>query len=191
MKGYIGDSAGAAYIDRVRAFVKASVHEDAAFSHNINYYHTWDSQPIPFVPRDPYRLPSRALGATLINSLFATYPPDIYYLVHPTVLRRSMDACFEDPGHCHPTLALVNAALALGEQSLGLTDENSIPGMDFFARVKLLLATVAEDNSIVSVQILNILVRTSEALMTIGIIPCRCESERCSVYLCTSEVSCH
>jgi hypothetical protein len=157
---YIGDSAGAAYIDRVRSFVKGSLYPDADFSHYLNYYHTWDSRPIAFVPHDPYGLPARAIAASLINSLFATYPAEIFYLIHPTVLSQFLDACFQDPGDNHCVLALVNAALALGAQASGLAEaqEETSPGMDFFARVKLLLATVLEDNNILSVQTLNILV---------------------------------
>lgn len=157
---YIGDSAGAAYIDRVRSFVKGSLYPDADFSHYLNYYHTWDSRPIAFVPHDPYGLPARAIATSLINSLFATYPADVFYLIHPTILSQFLDACFQDPGHNHCVLALVNAALALGAQASGLaeTQEETSPGMDFFARVKLLLATVLEDNNILSVQTLNVLV---------------------------------
>lgn len=160
-QGYIGDSAGAAYIDHIRAFVKESLYPEADFSHYLNYYHTWDSQPFAFVPRDPYGLPARAIATSLITSLYATYPPQIFYLVHPTVLSQFLDACFQDPRDNHPILALVNAALALGAQASGIeTGESAIPGMDYFARVKLLLATVLEDNNILSVQILNTMVRS-------------------------------
>ena len=91
--------------------------------------------------------------------MLSTYPPEIYYLVHPNALQQFLDACFQDPGHNHSVLALVNAAFALGAQASGLTDEDEIPGMDFFQRVKLLLATVTEENNIISIQTLNILVR--------------------------------
>jgi hypothetical protein len=161
--GYIGDSAGAAYIDRVRSFVKESLYPEADFSHYLNLYHTWDSQPISFASQAPYALPNRAIVSSLIDALFSTYPPDLYYLVHPTVLNQSIDACFQDPGENHALLALVNAALALGSQAAELPnsprDYDYIPGMDYFARVKLLLATVLEDSNILSIQILNILVR--------------------------------
>jgi len=68
--------------------------------------------------------------------------------------------CFQDPGQNHIVLALVNAALALGAQAFGITGDSveTTPGMEFFARVKLLIATVCEDNNILSIQILNILV---------------------------------
>src|SRR5579859_5755046 len=160
MAGYIGDSAGAAYIDRVRAFVKDHLYPDADFSYYLNYYHTWDSRPLAFVARDPYGLPHRAIATSLIFSLFATYPSELFYLVHPGALSQHLDACFLDPGHNHAVLALVNAALALGAQASGLSegDESASPGMEYFARVKLLIATIAEDNNIMSVQILNILV---------------------------------
>ena len=163
--GYIGDSAGAAYIDRIRAFVKDSLYPEADFSHYLNFYHTWDSRPIQFVPRDPYGLPARAMAASLISALFATYPPELYYLVHPTALSQHLDSCFQDPGQNHSILALINAALALGAQASAIpaTSEEGIPGMDYFARVKLLLATVCEDNNIISIQILNILVSVTNS----------------------------
>jgi hypothetical protein len=69
--------------------------------------------------------------------------------------------CFQDSGQDQTILALVNAVLALGAQASCIAEffDGSIPGMEYFARVKLLLATVLEENSIMSVQILNILVR--------------------------------
>jgi hypothetical protein len=159
--GYIGDSAGAAYIDKVRAFVKTSIYPETNFSNNLNYYHTWDSVPIAFVPQDPFGLPARAFANNLINALFATYPPDIFYLVHPHLMQQYLDLCFRDPGSNNGILALVNAALALGAQAFEVPEsgEDAAPGMEFFARVKLLLATVEENSSIISVQVLNILVR--------------------------------
>ena len=156
IKGYIGDSASAAYIDRVRAFVKEYLYPDADFSHYLNLYHTWDSRPIQFAAREPFALPARAIATSLINSLFVCYPPDIFYLVHPAVLSQLLEDCFRDPAHNYSVLALVNASLALGAQASGIA-ETTVPGMDFFGRVKLLLATVAEDNNIMSVQVLNIL----------------------------------
>jgi hypothetical protein len=164
--GYIGDSAGAAYVDRIRAFVKDSLYPEADFSHYLNYYHTWDSRPIPFVPRDPYGLPDRSIATTLISSFYANYPPELYYLVHPSALSQNLDTCFQDPGQNHTVLALVNAALALGAQTFDTSRESlePTPGMEYFAHVKLLLATVCEDNNILSIQILNILVRSQVAL---------------------------
>ena len=153
--------------------MKRSLYPDADFSHSLNYYHTWDSRPIAFVPREPYGLPARAVATSLINSLFASYPPDIFYLIHPTIFSQLLDACFQDPGRNHSVLALVNAALALGVQASGLveTEEETSPGMEFFARVKLLLATVLEDNNILSVQTLNILVNANLDVFKLGVIP--------------------
>jgi len=76
------------------------------------------------------------------------------------VLSQYLDVCFQNPGRNPQFLALVNAALALGTQASGIAEglDEMNPGMDYFARVKLLLATVLEDNNVVSVQILNILV---------------------------------
>ena len=171
-KGYIGDSAGAAYIDRIRAFVKTSLYEGADFTLHLSYYHTWDSRPIQFVPRDPYGLPSREKANSLIEAMFVTYPLELYYFVHPAVLTQHLDSVYEDPGHNHSVLALVNAALALGAQASGIPDttEESSPGMEYFARVKLLLATVWEDNNIMSIQTLNILVIPLAGYLRVGTI---------------------
>ena len=162
------------------------MYPEADFSHYLNYYHTWDSQPLVFVPRDPYGLPARAIATSLIASLYATYPPEIFYLVHPTVLSQYLDACFQDPGQNHQFHALVNAALALGAQASGIGEgvNETSPGMDYFARVKLLLTTVLEDNNVVSVQILNILVYNPIlAVLILGAIPHGSESTRCLLYI--------
>ena len=160
MPGYAGETATVAYIDKVRCFIKDYLYPKADFTRYLNFYQTWDSEPIENIPKDIYRLPSRAIADNFIRSLFVTYSPDLYYLVHPTAMDQYMDICFNDPGNDHTLLALVNAGLALGAQASGSPPSapSKTPGMEYFARARKLLEHVKEHNSIISMQVLNILV---------------------------------
>jgi hypothetical protein len=170
---YLGESSGAAFIDRLREFVGTvfpllatsdgwqlpAQHE--VFTSLLGRYHTHDSRPLLLPNVDPFYLPEPEEISKLV-SVFRFYTGDgsglsqcggIYFWSNLENLQeealRQADRITE-MGQGMDTLCNLNAIMALAcqyEPSLGLPWETN-PGETFFARAKFFLINPMEDTSL-------------------------------------------
>jgi hypothetical protein len=170
---YLGESSGAAFIDRLREFVGTVFPllerrdgwslplQDEIFTSLLGRYHTHDSRPLMLPNVDPFFLPEPEEISKLV-SIFRFYAGDgsglsqcggIYYWGNLEQLQenaRRQAARITEMGEGMDTLCNLNAIMALACQydpSLGLPWETH-PGETFFARAKFFLINPMEDTSL-------------------------------------------
>lgn len=175
---YLGESSGAAFMDRLREFISTVLPllsdrsgiptiEDM-FTSLLGRYHTHDSRPLILPEVDLFYLPPPEEIAKLL-AVFQFYAQDgaasssggIYYwgdLWELEVEARRYEQSSES-GNDSRMLANLNAVLALACQydpSLSPAWEVH-PGLTYFARAKLLLINPMEDASLVNMRILSLM----------------------------------
>ncbi|KAE9382117.1 hypothetical protein N431DRAFT_393927 [Stipitochalara longipes BDJ] len=170
---YLGESSGAAFIDRLREFVGTvfpllekrdawSLHaQDEVFTSLLGRYHTHDSRPLILTNVDPFYIPEPEEVSKLV-SVFRFYAGDgsgtspcggIYFWGNLEQLQeeaRRQAGRITEMGEGMDTLCNLNAIMALAcqyEPSLGLPWE-TYPGETFFARAKFFLINPMEDTSL-------------------------------------------
>ena len=175
---YMGESSGAAFMDRLREFVSTVLPllsdrsgiptiEDM-FTSLIGRYHTHDSRPLILPEVDLFYLPPADEIAKLL-AVFQFYAQDgagsscggIYYWGNLWELEdqaRRYEQSSESGSDSH-MLANLNAVMALACQydpSLAPAWD-AHPGLTYFARAKLLLINPMEDASLVNMRIMSLM----------------------------------
>jgi hypothetical protein len=169
---YLGESSGAAFMDRLREFVgtiipllsategMSSTNMEAMFTSLLGHYHTHDSRPLLLPHVDPFFLPNPEDISKLISN-FRFYAGDgagtapcggIYYWGDLWDLEQRASNILPLSGSRDESILLckLNAVMALACQynpSLALPWETH-PGETYFARAKLLLINPMEDASL-------------------------------------------
>lgn len=169
---YLGESSGAAFIDRLREFVgtiipllsdtqtMTSGNMEGMFTSLLGQYHTHDSRPLLLPHVDPFFLPNPEDIHNMLSS-FRFYAGDgngkvpcggIYYWGDLYDLEQKASNLLPLSGSRDESILLckLNAVMALACQydpSLALPWE-AYPGETYFARAKMLLINPMEDASL-------------------------------------------
>lgn len=178
---YLGESSGAAFMDRLREFVATVLpllsdkngipftSAEEIFTSLLGRYHTHDSRPL-ILPENihPYEIPPQDEISKLL-AVFRFYAQDgtglpfggIYYWGNLWELEDQARRYAQSPGLANDSrmLANLNAVLALACQydpSLSPSLELH-PGETYFARAKFLLANPLEDANPMNMRILSLM----------------------------------
>jgi hypothetical protein len=174
---YLGGSSGAAFMDRLRAFVSSvlpilpgsehspsvGINPEESFVSLLGQYHTYDSRPITLPQVDSRVVPPLNEISGLLD-IFRSYVEDrnvtascggIYYWGDFQDILHSAQNSSPEPKA--EIVALLNASLALACQfdCFVAQDLETNPGETFFARARLLLANPLEHGTLTVMQTLT------------------------------------
>ncbi len=162
--GYMGHTSGAAFYSRVSLLIPSLEPLATLVTPPLppNVYHTKDGAPMPVLHENPYELPSRAV-ANHLGAVFYHHTCDLYWWMADSELERIVAEVYDaQTGDVELwKLCTVNVVLALGAQFAGEASgshEYQTPGGQFFARAKVLLLSIWEDVSLMTIRLLALMV---------------------------------
>jgi hypothetical protein len=168
--GYMGHTSGAAFYGRLSQVIPSLVPLAGIVAPPLlpDTYHTTDSRPLNILNQNPYELPTQNVARHFV-AVFFHHCSDLFQWINVEQVERDLNEIYQHTNVGEVDvwkLCMLNAVLALGAQhaggvppSLGYVTDGEPPGLQFFARVKLLMLSVWEDGSIMSIRVLALMVR--------------------------------
>jgi hypothetical protein len=165
----MGHTSGAAFYGRLSQVIPSLVPLAGIVAPPLppNTYHTTDSRPLNILNRNPYELPTQNVARHFV-AVFFHHCSDLFQWIDLEQVERDLNEVYQHTNVGEVDvwkLCTLNAVLALGAQhagdipaSWGYVTDGEPPGLQFFARVKLLMLSAWEDGSIMSIRVLALMV---------------------------------
>ncbi len=168
--GYMGHTSSPAFFARLSQIIPSLVPLAGILAPPLapNTYHTADWQPLPILDQSPYELPSYEIARHYV-ALFFHHSGDLFHWADPEEMERDLMEIYQHSNVGEIDLwklCTLNAMMAMGARHVGeSSDDNPWPGLQYFARAKLLMLSIWEDGSISSVRCFALMVGRPWLLM--------------------------